>query len=374
MKKTKVWVLVLVCLGLAACRQEKPVARIAVAAPFTGDMAGDGPAMEHAVRLAVEDAAETSPFRVELRTFDDQADPAQAVRAARLITTDPDIVAVVGHLTSGCSIAASRVYAGAGVAMITPSATSPELTRRQNAPDWPGARVVFRLPASDEVQGAFAARYAYDFLDLRRVAVLQDQTPYGTALADEFQKAFADKGGKALPLAPVARGAKNLSEPLRQILRQKPDGVFYGGVYTEFGLLLKAARAQKLRLPFLAGDGCKAPEFFDIAGRAADGAYMTVSGVPVEEMPSASDFVEKYRQRYGVAPRTYGAYAYEAGLMIMECLRDAGAERDRMIECLRSSRHTGMLGTIVFDAKGDTLKSVMTMTRADFSQKRFVPQ
>lgn len=368
--------LALVLLVPAACRKPKPLVRIAVAGPFTGDMALDGPGIRNAVELALEDApgAEERAFRVEISTHDDMAEPEEAARAAGLICADPSVVAVVGHLSSGCTIAASRVYAGSGLAMITPSATAPEVTLQQEAPGWPGARVVFRMPASDAIQGAYAAHYVFDRLNLRRFAVVHDQTPYGRAIAEEFSRAFTEEGGAPLPARTVDRGEADFSGLLKALSRDKPDGVFYGGVYTEFGLLLKQARALGWKTPFFSGDGSKAPELFVLAGAAADGAYITVSGVPVEEMPSASDFVDKYRRRYGVLPRTYGHYAYEAGLIILECLDSAGADRARMVECIRESRHSGMVGTIVFDAKGDTLKSVITMTRADFKARRFTPQ
>jgi branched-chain amino acid transport system substrate-binding protein len=233
--------------------------------------------------------------------------------------------------------------------------------------------VALRIPASDAVLGAYTAEYAYDRFNLRRMAVVNDGTPYGRDLAEAFRRRFEGKGGMTLPSRNVSRGETDFAALLSELRALQPDGLFFGGIYTEFASLLKQARAMGLQFPFIAGDGAKADELFAIAGPAADGAYLAESGVPVEDIPSAGDFVEVYRKRYGSAPRVFDHYAYEAGLIAMECLRRRGTDRAQVLDCLRTSRHSGMLGTIVFDAKGDTLKSVITVTRADAQQKRFVP-
>ena len=364
------------CLaGPCACRPHKPVARIAVAGPLTGDLGPEGLGMLHSLQLAWTDSAgfDDLPFTVEISTYDDRADPQRAAEVARQIAADPAVVAVLGHISSGCSIAAARIYAESGLAMLTPSATSPEVTLAQTRPDWNGPRVVFRIPASDAVLGGYTAQYAYDRFSLRRMAVINDGTAYGRDLADAFRQNFEAKGGQTLPARQVARGDRDFSALLQELQSQQPDGLFYGGIYTEFGLMLRQARAMGLKFPFMAGDGSKALELFDIAGPAADGAYLAVSGVPVEDIPSAADFVDQYRRRFESPPRVFDHYAYEAGLILLECVRKAGPDRAAMLNCIRVSRHSGMLGTIVFDAKGDTLKSVITMTKAQSRDKRFVP-
>jgi branched-chain amino acid transport system substrate-binding protein len=334
-----------------------------VAAPSSGPLAADGLGLKRAVELAASEAGscEDYPLRLEVVAFDDRGDPEQAARLARDISADPAVIAVVGHLTSGCSIAAAQVYAEAGLAMLTPSATSPEVTLQQTRTGWSGPRVAFRIPPSDAVLGGYAAQYAYGRLKLRRIAVIHDDTPYGRDLSEAFSRGFSTQGGQALPGAPA--GWPGL----------RPDGAFYGGAYKGFGLLLKQARAAGWRFPFISGDGAKAPELFDIAGPAADGAYLAASGVPLESLPSASDFAARYLQRYAAAPRTFDHYAYEAGRILVECLRQSGPDRAELLEALRASRHSGMLGTIVFDSKGDTLKSLATMTQADAAKKTFVP-
>ncbi|MBI5623914.1 MAG: branched-chain amino acid ABC transporter substrate-binding protein [Elusimicrobia bacterium] len=362
---------------LAACGGGEPkTVRIAVAAPLSGPLAADGEGLLAAVRMAAAEAKpiEFPPTRIEVSAFDDQARPEEAVRVAERIAADPKVKAVVGHLTSGCSLAASRVYAKAGIPMITPSATNPELTVQQTKPDWSWPRVVFRLPPADDIQGSFTAEFAYDRLNLRAFAVLHDGTAYGRGLSEEFSKRFTEKGGRVVAAEAVAKGAADFREVVEWASRFKPDGIFFGGDYNEAGRIVKEARGQGMTAAFMTGDGAKAPEIFKIAGPAVHGAYFTVGGIPVEHLPSAGDFVERYRRERpegGAGPRTFDHYAYEAGRLVVSALAVSLERRKPLLDVLREIRHESMMGTIVFDHKGDTTKRFITVTRADYNQRKF---
>ncbi|MBI4677592.1 MAG: branched-chain amino acid ABC transporter substrate-binding protein [Elusimicrobia bacterium] len=371
------WLALALTLSIAACGPKEPTtARIAVAVPLSGPLASDGEGIVRAVLLAAAEAKpiEFPPTQVEVQTFDDKALPEEALRVAEQIASDPAVRAVVGHLTSGCSLAASRVYAKAGIPMITPSATNPELTNQQTRSDWSWPRVVFRLPPADDIQGAFTAEFAYDRLNLRSFAVLHDGTPYGVGLADEFAAKFTQKGGRVVASEAVAKGATDFGAVVEWISRFKPDGIFYGGDYNEAGRIVKQAREVGLKAAFMTGDGSKAPEIFQIAGPSVHGAYFTVGGIPVEHLPSAADFVEHYAARYpgkDSHPRTFDHYAYEAARIILDALRVSLERRKPLLEVLRDIRHESMIGAIVFDHKGDMTKRIITITRADFNQRKF---
>lgn len=357
-----------------ACTPEAGPSRLVVAAPMTGDMGGEGQGLERSVRMAIEDeAAETGLRPVELVVLDDRADPFEAAAAARRAVDDPAVFAVIGHMTSGCAIEASRVYAQAPLAMITPSATATQLTAQQDAPGWGGERVVFRLPPSDDVQGEYAADYAVRRLSLKRFVLVHDRTPYGLGLAEAFRGALERKGGKTLSFEPVSRGDKDFSAAVAVIAAERPEAIFFGGLYMEAGLLLKQLRASGWRGTFLSGDGAKNPELFATAGPAVDGAYFSVGGVPVEALPSASDFVERYQKLYaGAEPRTFDHYGYVAARVALAALRKAGVpDRGKVLEAVRGTSRRTMVGNIVFDSKGDTLSGLVTMTRADFARKKF---
>ena len=331
-------------LGWAGCGCRRQTVRIAAALPLTGDLGSEGEGLRRAVLLAVEQAQASGkfPYRVEVAAFDDRADPEQAHSVANLIVADPRVAAVVGHYSSDCSAAAAPVYADAALAMITPASTNPEITRAQLRPGWKGSRVVFRLVPTDDLQGAAAARYLRGRLGQRKVAVLHDGTLYGKGLADEFRRA-----------------------PGLQ-------GIFYGGRYPEAGLILKGLGRLGKRPVFCSGDGARTPMLFTVAGAAADGAYLTSAGMPVETIPEAAGFISAYRARWGgESPRPFDHYGYEAARIILKAVAEVGPERARVLAAVRRTRHEGMLGVTSFDEKGDVRSRRIAMTRARASDRSF---
>lgn len=347
---------------IVGCARERTV-RVAVAVPLTGDVGTEGQGVRRAVELAVEEAnaSHRLPFRVEVEPFDDRNEPAEAFNVANLIISDPRIVAVIGHYTSGCALAAARVYAAAPVAMISPSATAPELTLQQTRADWQGPRVVFRMAPTDEVQGRYAADYARERLRKRRIALVHDGTPYGISLVSEFKRAFIGGGGRVALEARVSPGQRDYSKLVADLADARPDAIYFGGVYTEAGLLLKALRSSSLKTAaFLGGDGVRTPGLFDVAGDAADGAYATLLGEPDE-----SGFVSAYAKRWPDEPlRPYDFAAYQAARIALDALAQAGPDRAKLLEAVRASRR--------FDAKGDTQNRAVHFLRARVKDRSFV--
>ena len=357
-----------------ACGPKEKVVKIAIAVPLTGDMGTEGQGVRRAVEMAVEEvnAAKRFPYKIVAAPFDDRADPKEAVNVANLIISDPHIVAVVGHYNSGCAIPAAKVYSRAPVAMVSPAATNPEVTEQQRSPDWSGPKVVFRVVPTDDVQGSYAATFAFKKLGKRRMALLHDKTPYGQGLAEQFKKTFVETGGKIVSADGVAVGDKDFKALLTKIKGDpsKPEGVYFGGLYTEAGLLLKQMRELGMKDPFvfISGDGAKTSGIFDVAGDSADGAYLSIVGVPVEELPSAKTFIDAYKKRWtgsGEELKPFDHFGYEAAQVIFAAMERAGSpDRVKVIDELRKTKYTGVLGTTTFDNKGDTLNKIVTMTRA----------
>jgi len=368
---------VFVAAALAACaRPAPPPLKLAIIAPLSGAVAAEGEGMRRAVTIAVEEARAEGglPRPVEVVAFDDRADPAAAADAARQAAADPAVFAVLGPMTSGCAIEAAKVLALAPLPMITPSATASELTLQQERPDWQGKRVVFRLPPSDAIQGEFDAEYAVRRRGLKRLAVVHDGTPYGLGLAEAFRRGAERRGGTVELLAPLARGGDDFGDAARRIAQSRPDGLFFAGFYIEAGKLIKQARAAGYAGAFLSGDGAKSDNFFDFAGDAGDGAYVSVSGLPSDLLPGAADFVERYRKRWsGAPPRSMDHYAYEAAHIALWSMRKTGGDRAAAIEAIRTESHEAIMGAFIFDSKGDSLKTVITMVKADARARRFDP-
>ena len=371
------WIL---AAALSACGPRDHSVIIAVAAPLTGDTGAEGQGIKRAVIMAVEEAnaSHRFPYHIEAKPFDDRADPKEAVNVANLIISDPRIVAVVGHYTSGCSIPAAKVYARAPIAMISPGATTPEVTLQQTSPDWIGPRVVFRDVATDDVQGAAAARFVYSRLGLRRMALVHDKTPYGQGIAEQFQKTFQELGGTVTSFDGISIGDRDFKALLTKIKddSSRPQGIYFGGLYTEAGLILVQMRelGMKKNLAFVSDDGAQSPVLYEIAGDAADGAYLTTIGVPVEQLPSARDFHARYKKRWTGASediKPFDHFGYEAANIVLDALAKSGPDREKLLAVLPTIRHKGILGETVFDDKGDTLNKIVTMTRAHAKDRSF---
>ncbi|MDE2511956.1 MAG: branched-chain amino acid ABC transporter substrate-binding protein [Elusimicrobia bacterium] len=373
--------LALACALAAACGPREKVVKIAVATPLTGDTGAEGQGIKRAVIMAVEEAnaSHRFPFKLAAAPFDDRADPKEAVNVANLIISDPRIIAVVGHYTSGCSIPAAKVYARAPIAMISPGATNPEVTAQQLSPDWIGPRVVFRDVPTDDVQGAYAAEFVYKRLGKRRMALLHDKTPYGQGLIEQFQATFQALGGKIVSLDGISVGDRDFKALLTKIKSDsaRPQGIYFGGYYTEAGLMLMQMRELGMKDPFIfvSDDGAQSPVLYDVAGDAADGAYLTTVGVPVEELPSARAFIAAYKKRW-TSPsedlKPFDHFAYEATNIVLAALEKAGEpDREKVLAALPSVRYKGILGETIFDAKGDTLNHIVTMTRARAKDRSF---
>jgi branched-chain amino acid transport system substrate-binding protein len=364
-------------LLLAGCAPKEKVVRIAVAAPLTGDIGTEGQGLLRAVELAVEEAnaARRLPFRLEVAPFDDRADAREAVNVAHLIVSDARISAVIGHYNSGCALSAAKAYASGPIPFITPAATHPDVTRQQFSRDWKGPRVVFRVVPTDDLQGAFAGRWAFQRLRKRRLILIHDRTPYGQGLAEQFEKAFVAQGGRVAAKESITPGEKDYKTLLSRLKAEaRADGIFFGGLYTEAGLLARQMRELDWKIPFLSGDGAKTPALFEIAGPAADGMYATMAGVPVELLPGAAGFVERYRRRWQSPSeelKPVDHYAYEAANILIEAMVKVGPQRNSLLAALPKTKHKGILGLTTFDGKGDTLNRAVTMTRADAKTRTF---
>ncbi len=364
---------VLPLLGLAvACSPKEKTYRLALAVPITGDIAAMGQGMKRGAELAVKDANDSGRFKykIELRSFDDRADPKEAVNVANQIVSDSAISVVIGHLNSGCSIPAAQVYAKANLAMITPAATNPKLTQQQMDPSWKWPKNIFRVNTTDDVQGQFAANFILKKLKLGSVAVIHDKTPYGQGLSEEFAKEFKLKGGNVKSFDGISIGEKDFKALLTRIKSTKPDAIYFGGIYNEGGLIVKQARELGMSSVFFSGDALQSSEFFKIAGSAASGCYVTNVGVPPERIPSAKEYLDKYKAAYpNTDMQPYDHYTYEATMIAALALEKAGikdpasteVDKSKIIEFLKTLKYDGVLGHTEFDEKGDTKNKAVTV-------------
>lgn len=358
----------------------KNVAKIALVAPITGDLAAMGQGMKNAAQMAVDEEKErriygqTATSRgtlpgvgifIELAAFDDRADPKEAVNVASQIVSDRAIVGVVGHLNSGCSIPASAVYNRYNLLMISPASTNPKLTQQ-------GFKNVFRTCTTDEVQGSFAAGYSFRKLGLRKISIIHDKTPYGQGLAEEFSKKFRDDGGKILSFDGINIGDKDFNALLTRIKSLSPQVIFFGGVYGEGGLISRQAKGLGLKVPLIGGDALKSPEYIDIGGKATEGDIITMVGLPAEKLPQSKEFIDKYTKLYPNAKiQPYDAYTYDTTNMIIQAIRTVGSDKTKIGDYIAQVKYSGLIGTTSFDEKGDTTNKAISIYKIQNGE--FVP-
>jgi branched-chain amino acid transport system substrate-binding protein len=351
--------LMLISLLTVGCQKKQEVIKIGIAGPMTGDQAKMGMDFKNGVSLAVEEWNSQGGLlskKIEVVVSDDQHDPKQAVSVANKMVNE-GVVGVIGHFNSSCSIPASDVYNRAGIPMITPGSTNPQLTEK-------GYKGVFRICGRDDQQGRIAALFAMQQLKLKNVAVLHDKTTYGQGLADEFKK-FLDSKLNVVYYGSIVQGDKDFKTVLTAVKDKNPELIFYGGIYPEAGLLVKQAKELGLNTKFMSGDGTIDPKFIEIAGAAqAEGTFLTFSPDP-RNMPSAKGFIEKYQSRFGeIGP--YSIYAYDAANILLSVIRDTNTTEGKTLsDTIHKREFDVALGKIRFDQKGDVTESpyVVWITR-----------
>lgn len=335
--------------------------KIGFAAPLTGDNAIYGQGMKRAVEMAIAEANESGEaaeagYEFVLAAQDDQADPKQAVNVANLLVGDGDVVGVVGHFNSGCSIPASPVYDRAGMAMVSVS-SNPQLTAQ-------GFATVNRIVAKDDAQGGAAATLVYDTLGIKSVVVIDDSTPYGEGLATEFLKEFEAAGGEVLATDKIQAKEVDFSALITKFKSVNPGAIYYGGAHTEGALISKQASEAGLDVPVIGGDMLFSADYVSIAGvDNAEGDICTSLGLPLEQQPRGVEFMEAYEARYGQAPEAYDSYAYDSAWIIIQAALDAGADRTAVAEQIRTMTYDGVTGIADFDDNGDTKNAAISAYR-----------
>ncbi len=362
--------LTVLALVWGGCKPREQGAKIALALPLTGDIASLGQGIKRAVEMAIDDAkAAGLATPVSLVSFDDRSDPKEAVSVANRIVSDPSIIGVVGHFNSGCSIPASRIYAQAGLPMLTPASSNPQLTHQQLSPQWKWDRNIFRGNTTDNVQGAFGADFVWKDLAARRIGIIHDKTAYGQGVAEEFRQRFAENGGTVLAFEGIQIGDRDFRSLLTRVKALTPDAIYFGGMFAEGGLLVRQVRDIGYKGPFVTCEANYDPAFVRVAGDAAEGAFVTFLGSPPELLPTAQQFVDRYKKRYpNEELKSYDHYGYEVATLLLEGLRSVGPDRKKIIAYLQNVKHNGVLGLTQFDEKGDTMNKTITLFRVEKGQ------
>jgi len=352
------------------------VVKIGIGAPLTAGSVAQGQGIERGVRLALKQASE-SPEAKELGiTFegvagDDQGDPKTGVTVANQFASDPTLLGVVGHLNSGVTIPASKIYNDSKIPMISPAATNPALTTQ-------GFNNIFRTCTIDSVQGPTGADAATgEKVAAKTAAVVDDSTPYGEGLAAEFAKKFAANGGTVLLTEKTSDKDSDFNALSTKIKAAGPDIVYYGGTYNAGALLSKQMSGAGVEAILMGGDGLYDPEYIKLGGSETEGDLCTTVGAPLDQLPNSQAFADAYAAEYPSNEiGAYDAYSYDAANVLIQAIlkiaKEQGADklqspaaRDAVIAAVAATDMDGVTGKVAFDANGDTTNKAITVYRVE---------
>lgn len=339
------------------------IVKIGHAAPLTGPQAHLGKDNENGVRLALDElnnekiTIDGKVVTFELDSQDDMADPRTATTVAQKFV-DEKVNAVIGHLNSGTSIPASKIYNDAGIVQISPSATAVTYTAQ-------GYKGAFRVMANDSQQGKDLGLYATQTLKAKNIAIIDDRTAYGQGLADEFEKAVKANGGTVVKREFTTDKSTDFNSILTSIKGVNPDLIFYGGMDAQAAPMIKQLRQLGITATFMAGDGAHTAEFLKLAGSDADGVIASLPGVPTEQMPNGTEFKKKFEAKYGQI-QLYAPYCYDAMRIIAAAMQKANSiEPAKYLPALASIEYNGVTTRIAFDEKGDLKDGAVSIYKAE---------
>jgi branched-chain amino acid transport system substrate-binding protein len=340
------------------------VVKIGHVAPTSGAIAHLGKDNENGARMAIEDlnakglTIDGKKVKFELLAEDDAADPKQGTAAAQKLV-DSKVAGVIGHLNSGTTIPASKIYFDAGIPQISPSATNPKYTRQE-------FKTAFRVVADDVHLGGTLGRYAVTELKGKSIAVVDDRTAYGQGVADEFSKGVEAAGGKVIDRQFTNDKATDFTPILTALKAKKPDIIFFGGMDAVAGPMLRQMKQLGIKAKLMGGDGICTGELPKLAaGAMADSQVVCAEagGVEGEAKTAMEEFGTKFKAKFNADVQIYAPYVYDAVMVMADAMVKANSvEPAKYLPVLaKTEGYKGVTGVISFDEKGDIKNGALTL-------------
>jgi branched-chain amino acid transport system substrate-binding protein len=352
---------------------------IGVDAPITGDLSALGLGIKNSADLAAKTAnkEKTVPgVTFEVQPLDDQAQPSVGQQNAQKFIDNDNVVGVVGPLNSGVSQSMQKPLNDAGLTQVSPANTGTELTQGENWKTGDKKRpykTYFRTATTDQIQGAFAAKYLFNNAKIKQVYLIDDQKPYGAGLAASFKATFTQLGGKIVGSDHVNPDDRDFNAVATKVKKSGAKAVYYGGEYPA-GAPLSQQLKDSVQIPLMGGDGMYSADFIKL-NKKAQGDIATSVGAPVEKLDSAKKFIADYKTAgYKDAYEAYGVGTYDATWSIIEAVKIAVADnggklpkdaRAKVLKSMSKVKFDGVTGPVSFDEFGDTTNTMMTAYQVD---------
>ena len=353
-----------VIMFAGAASAQDMVVKIGHVGPTSGSIAHLGKDNENGARMAIDELNAKGVMiggkkaKFELVAEDDAGDPKQGTAVANKLV-DSKVNGVIGHLNSGTSIPASKIYSDAGIPQISPSATNPKFTRQ-------GFKTTFRVVADDVHLGGTLGRYAVKDLKGKSIVTIDDRTAYGQGVAEEFAKAVKASGGKIEDTQFTTNMATDFTAILTAVKAKKPDIVFYGGMDAQAGPMLRQLKQLGINAKFLGGDGICTGELPKLAGGAmADNQVVCAEagGVEGSQKAGMDKFRDDFKKKFGADVQIYAPYVYDAvNVMVAAMVKAGSADPAKYLPVLaKTEGYKGVTGVISFDEKGDVKNGALTL-------------
>ena len=297
--------------------------KIGVAGPMTGQYATYGTSHKAGAQIAMDElnaAGGVNGGQVSIAIGDDLGDPKEAVLVAQKFIDDSDIVVVDGHQFSGATIAAASKYQTAGLPMITPSATQPDIT---DIGDY-----IWRICMTDAVQGKGLADYSVTTLGKQKIAIMYDNSDYGRGLADAYEQGITDAGGTVVEKQQYSTGDTDFKAQLTKIKAAGPELLFLSGYYPEGSKIAQQAKELGLDVQMLGSDGYASDELPKLGGAAVEGMLVSTFFDYTKNDPAVQNFVEAYKAKYkGANPDWFVANSYDVVMLAAKAAEHRRQER-----------------------------------------------
>jgi branched-chain amino acid transport system substrate-binding protein len=348
--------------GLASA-QDTQVVKIGHVAPMSGSQASYGKDNANGVAMAIEDLNAQNvviggkKIKFEMVAEDDAADPKQGTAAAQKLC-DTKVAGVVGHLNSGTTIPASKVYNDCGIPHVTGAATNPNLTK-------PGYKTTYRIIANDNALGAGLAFYAADALKLKKVAIIDDRTAYGQGVADVFKKTAQARGMQIVDEQYTTDKATDFMAILTSVKSKNPDAIFFGGMHPQAAPMLRQMEQLGMtNVKYFGGDGICTQEIIELVqgAKTLGNVVCAEGGASLAKMPGGTAWKARYDAKYPNQFQVYSPYTYDATFLLVDAMKRANSVDPKVYTAkLADSNFKGITSTIQFEPSGELKNPAMSL-------------
>lgn len=368
-RKLSIGLIAILLIGiLSACSNnsgstESDTIRIGLAAPISGTQAQYGTAFKNGAELAaaqINEAGGINGKQVEIVVSDDKGDSNEAVNVANKFVSDKSILAVVGHFNSSATLATAPVYNKNKIVEISPSSSAPGVTD--------AGEYTYRVITTDAFQADYLADWSKE-LGYSKVALIYEQSDFGIGLLDVYKQAAPENNIEITATEAYNPGEKDFSTVLTKIKATNPDAIFIGGFYNEAALIAQQAQKLGMDVEFIGVDSLYSEALLELGQQSVEDFKLIGFFFPGGDNAKATEFAEQYQAKYNSKPDTYAAYSYVATSLIIDAVKEQGADRESIKTFLDQVKdYEGATGTLSFDENGDvvTVPSKLKVENGEF--------